>query len=462
MGLFVCAPMMSPANVRLTAIERPIETVERVFERNLWIEDAIENSPAWSRPLAHVLVGSSVPARADAIEAFGEVLAQRGLGRSEVGGETAEPDPALLDGLRARRAFLLADAGRIEEAQGDLDRLTATGHASFVDAVRRATSKVSSNDPRAFDAYEVALAGDEWVGSHLRMRLATAVGDRARAAEFEHAARARTADFTERVNGLTLIKSILLALGLGALLTWLARNRPATMTATAQIPPPWTFESGYAVCVRAAFGAIAVLIVVTSVDKWIGHDVLQTWSGLLVAIPVLWLTRRRLLRPLGLPFASAFGLAELKRPVGWIAFTLALFALEWLGSRVIVDVLHAGGIRSHWSEHVDVIALWSSDTSAFMNAFDGCVFAPIVGELGLRGLLFLTLRRHYGAWQSALFSSLLFGAGQFLSLPALAGVTWQGFVLALAFERTRSLAPSIACSMMSSLLATISTWLFWR
>ena len=70
------------------------------------------------------------------------MLSKRGYPRPEIGGGETAVDPALLDGLRARRVFLLADIDRIEEAQGDLQRLASVGHQTFVDGLRRATSKL--------------------------------------------------------------------------------------------------------------------------------------------------------------------------------------------------------------------------------------------------------------------------------------------------------------------------------
>jgi membrane protease YdiL (CAAX protease family) len=80
----------------------------------------------------------------------------------------------------------------------------------------------------------------------------------------------------------------------------------------------------------------------------------------------------------------------------------------------------------------------------------------------VRGLLFLTLRRHYGAWQSALFSSLLFSAAQFYSLPGLAAMTWEGFVYAMALEMSKSLVPNIAGQVLTSAVALTALWAFWR
>lgn len=461
-GLLVCTSMPGAENVRMMALERPIESVERVFERNLWTEDAIESLPSWSRSVARVLAGSSAPAREDAIAAFEEVLGKKGYPRPEMSGGETVVDPALLDGLRARRACLLAFGDRVEEARGDLERLTAIGHQSFVDGLLRATSRVKSDDLRPFEAYDTALAGEDWIGARLRLWLANATGDRARADEIGLAIRERRDVVTHKVMLVASAKALLLALGLGVLFAWLARNRPAATISSAEIPPAWTFESGYAVCVRSAFTVLLVMLAVMQIDAWLGFYALNLWGSLLVSLPMLWLVRRRLLRPLGATFRSAFGLSSFPRPLAWIGFTLALFALEWLGSRVIVDILHSGGIRSHWSEQIDPIAVWAPKPIALLSAFDDCVWAPIVIELGLRGLLFLTLRRHYNAWQSALLSSLLFGAAQFYSLPALAAVTWQGFVFALAFERTRSLAPCMASHMLSNVIAAATTWVFWR
>ncbi|MBL8857009.1 MAG: CPBP family intramembrane metalloprotease [Planctomycetes bacterium] len=461
-GLIVCSPMQNQSDVRMLHVVRPVETVQRLFERNLWIEEAIDDIPAQYRRVARILVGDSEPMRPAAIAAFDEVLQQNGYPARDLQGETKPVDPQLLDGLRARRAVLLLEANRNEEARVDMQRLSASGHAAFVEGLKLAFSTEPSTELRNIDEFEPGLAGDDWIGTMLRVRLERATNAGGVSGDTLLAINTRQQSVFGRVVLMAALRVALLLAGFIVILSWLVRNRPAIPSGGADIPPVWTFESGYSTAVRVAFAAIAVQFVVTITDAGLGQPLLRVVSATLCALPLLWLVRRRLLRPLGATFDSAFGLSPFVRPLNWIGVALAVHAIQWLGVQVLVDGLLATGVKSHWSGQVDSIVLWVARPLALVEVFDVCVVAPIAVELGLRGLMFLTLRRHYGAWQSALFSSLLFAAAQFDSMPGMVATAWVGFVYAMTYERTRSLVPNIAAGMLAGALAYAHIWAFWR
>jgi membrane protease YdiL (CAAX protease family) len=460
-GLLVCTPMQGQENLRMMSLAQPIETAERVFESNLWIQDAVEATPPIRRELVQLFAGSAEPAREAAIAAFEDILRKNGYPRPELKGEGA-PEPLALDGMRARRTILLLDAGRVEEAEADLQRLSTAGHESFVAALRRAFALGRSGDLRPYDQYDTTLAGNEWIGASLRMRLARATNDAARADELERSIGLRLVEMSRRLVIIAGAQAAVILLGLVVIGTWLVRNRPPLLAGSADIPPVWTFETGYATAVRAAFAAIVVWLLVSQVDVWVGGDFGRLGGEVLAGLPLLWLIRRRLLRPLATTYSAAFGFGSVTRPLGWISLALAIVTIQWLGSELIVDGLHAAGVRSHWAEGLQATVLIDSPAGAALESGLRCFAAPFFVELGVRGLLFLTLRRHYGAWQSALFSSLLFSAAQFYSLPGLAAMTWEGFVYAMAFEMSKSLVPNIAGQVLTNVLALAALWAFWR
>jgi membrane protease YdiL (CAAX protease family) len=79
------------------------------------------------------------------------------------------------------------------------------------------------------------------------------------------------------------------------------------------------------------------------------------------------------------------------------------------------------------------------------------LLTPLFEEILFRGLLFFTLRNRFGAWNSALMSSLFFSLVHFYSLPGFLMTFWSGFVWAIAFERTGSLLPGIAAHAIYNL-----------
>jgi membrane protease YdiL (CAAX protease family) len=456
-------------SARLFLLEKPVETSERVFERSLWIDDAITTLPEWSQRFVRTIVDAGPSTREDAIRAFTEVLTAAGSPKLAPDGKPATIDPLLLDGLRARRMVLLADVDRLEEAAGDVRTLIADGHPSFVDAVKRAWSRVHSDDVRAFAAYDVSIAGEDWIGKHLQHRLALATGSDDVRASIERSILERRGEVAARLRRVVLAEILPLLAGFVILLVWIARNRPMGIQSSAEIPPTWSFQDGYGVVVRSAFGAIGIAIVLGQLAAWLDHsghtrwaEALTAWSALLVSLPMLWLLRKRLLAPFGRPFGATFGLKSFPRPLWWIGFTLALFALDQLGSRAIVDLFRLGGIGMHWSEGFVSFALWGHKPLVLANSIDACAWSPFFEELGFRGLLYATLRRHYRPGQAALFSGAVFGMAHFHSLPGLMSLTWSGFVYALAYERCRSILPGIVCSAWATAFAIAATIYFYR
>jgi membrane protease YdiL (CAAX protease family) len=459
-GLLAC--LSGTDDARLTLVERPIETAQRVFERNLWIEDALATFPRWTQGVVGRLIQTDSSTREEAIEVFEDILQKNGYPPRELDGGTTPVEPMLLNGLRARRAVLLAEVGRMEEAQVELQQLVVAGHADFADAVERAYARVRSDDGRPFAAYVISIAGDDWIGKRLQLRLAMAAGSDDLRSELERTIRVRRDVFADRLATSVLIEVVPLVLGFLVLLVWIARNRPQVPTSTAEIPPPWTMQDGHAVIVRAAFFAIGILVVLGQVALWLDAPLVTSWSALMMFLPMLWLVRRHLLRSTGTTLGAAFGLTRFPRPLAWIGFVLGLFAVDQLGSHAIFDLFRLGGIGPSWSEGFVPFAVWKPRSLVILQSIDGCAWAPVLLEIGFRGLLYATLRCRYRPWQAALLSAALFGAPHVHSVPGWASITWSGFVYALAFERCRSLVPGILCHAWSCGFGLATTWVFYR
>ena len=115
-----------------------------------------------------------------------------------------------------------------------------------------AYAKVSVDDARTFPGYDVAIAGDEWIGKRLQLRLAIATHDDVVRVRLESEIRGRLARFADHATRLALAWTIPTLLGLVVFLVWLARNRPDGPVSTALSPPAWLFENGYAVQIGRA------------------------------------------------------------------------------------------------------------------------------------------------------------------------------------------------------------------
>jgi membrane protease YdiL (CAAX protease family) len=90
-----------------------------------------------------------------------------------------------------------------------------------------------------------------------------------------------------------------------------------------------------------------------------------------------------------------------------------------------------------------------------VSGFVVVVLAPLAEETFFRGFLYKALRRRYSVWPAALLSSLFFGLVHFaglkflLIIPALIVV---GLILALVYERRRSLLASVAAHATFNLI----------
>lgn len=452
-ALLTLVAMRSGANVevlRIELLERPFATAERVFERDLELEDGLARRSDWVQRVLAPALGPAANVREEAIAAWLDVETRKPRG--------TEPDRDR-DRLMASRAVLCAEAGRLDEMPAELDLLRDHGHGAFVDALRLAYGPRSSApiDDAAFE-----LLGDGWCASLARERAARTVRDDARAdaIAFERASRAdaRTASllrFAWAYVGL-------FAIGLLVVLAWLARDRPAVVQGSAAIPPAWTFDSGVAVLVRAAFFGLAILYAGSWIDDAAGGTGFVLWGGVVASIPMFVLARRRLAAAPAQSLASAFGLAHFPRPHLWIALVVGTFAVEQLGARAIEALLALAGVAPHWTERVLESSLTDGRFALAVSALDLATWTPFVEEIAFRGLLFLTLRRAQSPLIAALFSAALFGSLHVQSLPSLLAITWSGFVWALAVERSKSLAPGMACHALDNVFALAASLLLYR
>jgi hypothetical protein len=218
-------------------LERPIDTAIRIFERDLEIDDGLQRMPAWSHAMLAVR------------RRFGHRCAGRGDRRvrgTDRGQGTAAARRAGSAHARARsRARRAARATRRAPPRSRAARERArkistssrrTGHQSFVDALNVAYSSARDADgAHASGSFDVSIAGDGLD----RPARATAARERdarrggARATRRRNRRARGTRHAQDPIIGAAYL--VPLALGLAALLVWLARNRPETVRANAPI-----------------------------------------------------------------------------------------------------------------------------------------------------------------------------------------------------------------------------------
>lgn len=170
-------------------------------------------------------------------------------------------------------------------------------------------------------------------------------------------------------------------------------------------------------------------------------------------------------------FAGAayyFGVRRPRRT--WADFGLRPFDPRWLvaalllaaavlpvraGAALLAEAL-AGGSLSDLQSRMDIIAPGGSLGLNFLVTLLGVgVLAPIAEELYFRGLLHRWFRSRFSFWPAVLLSSGIFALGHFDSLAVVASTFILGIILAVTFERGRSLWLPILIHMINNSLAVV-------
>jgi membrane protease YdiL (CAAX protease family) len=421
-----------PTLVRALAFDRAPESVTRVCERRLELAAALDDLPAWERQALTPFVPADSQTFDDAVRSFRAVFEVGHRWREDADDAERAAHVAELDGLRARRALLLAGRGRIEEAQGDLDELARDGHDEFVAAVRALPSGRSRVE-------DLALAGDGWIA---RVAVARLRGEaRPTPGRAVHMA-------LNWARGLACTT----ALGVLVLLGWLLRDRPDVTAGTIVLPSPWTPQLGFAVLVRAAFYAVVILAISWGWGEVAHSGLPRAFGTAAAALPLFHLVRRHLVRPHRLETLDVIGVPAVRSTV--VLSSLALFAVVQVGGRALATAATAVGAAEPWTFRVSPSTIWSSDAAFAFEAAIQLIFGVLAIELAFRGVLFPSLRHVHGPIHSAVLTGMLFSAVHFASLPTMLALAWGGFAAALAVERTRSLLPAIACAVFSGLFET--------
>jgi membrane protease YdiL (CAAX protease family) len=136
---------------------------------------------------------------------------------------------------------------------------------------------------------------------------------------------------------------------------------------------------------------------------------------------------------------------------GIVLFALALTAVDQAGCLVIQNGAEWIGLTPKWEEGLDETILFGSLPLALFTMVDGVIWAPLFEEIVFRGLLYVTLRTRLTPIPAALLSAGLFGAVHPYSLVGFLEVTWTGFILAIGYEKCRSLWPCIFAHFFNNL-----------
>ena len=423
----------------LDTLERPEESLERVVTRDMDFRAVARTAPRWERRLLALAFSSDAGARADAIAWYEELARVEGSPLAEL-----------------YRIILLAEDGQTEAAES-----VTTAWAPTDDAARRLAAWARAAYEAEVPAPEELRAAIEavrrelppgWFADRLVIRLASRLGDAALVAERERAIQARGAPLLRRLRAILVGETLLVLVGLVALVAWLVGpGGRAARVAMAPMPPPWTALDGLGLFARGAVGLVGVAVVWPFLPD-------RAWSTLLVSVLQTIPLGGYLLWYCGgswRTLADTFGLRV--RRSAWptlLRATLGLVGVSTLAD-VLVDLAGARlGVETHWTDGFQERLVWGTPAEVVADAIDSCAFAPILEEPLFRGVLYATLRLRLGPAPATLVSAALFALAHGYGVVGFVSVFVSGVLWALAYERTRSLLPGMLAHAVSNIQAT--------
>jgi membrane protease YdiL (CAAX protease family) len=454
----------------LENFERPVETTVRVQERNLLADEDGTPSQGTLRWLRSMVAGSGEEGRREAIEAYRQALSFVAA-HPQSEDSTRSPGPLLL-----RLAVTLLEAGRTEEAQPVLARLDQEEGdprlaASVVRFAYGSGSPITDEARAALSSLlsRAAAPVPAWTSLHLEARLAERLGQPERAAAARSALTALGERYGGRVTALGVAYYALVLAGLACLIAGGLRRRHGEggrlafpELASGWPSPPWTFGDGWSVAVRSAGAALLVAVfAVVVLQGTLGIERVPLLT-LVAGLPMLLMIERRLLGPAHLQLREAFGLRPRVSATVVAAAALALVAIEQGLVMLVSYLAHRAGHDVSWASSIEEELIFASPAALVSQLLDMVVAAPVLEEIGCRGLIYGTLRTRLPPWPAALISAALFAMVHLYSPVGFISLFVGAVASALVYERTRSLLPSIAAHGVNNLFAVLVEPLLFR
>ena len=424
----------------LDTLERPEESLERVVTRDMDFRAAARTAPRWERRLLALAFSSDAGARADAIAWYEELARVEGSPLAEL-----------------YRIILLAEDGQTEAAES-----VTTAWAPTDDAARRLAAWARAAYEAEVPAPEELRAAIEavrrelppgWFADRLVIRLASRLGDAALVAERERAIQARGAPLLRRLRAILVAETLLVLVGLVALVAWLVgprRSRGPRRDGADPAAVDRPRRAG-ALCPRRRG---------------------PRRRGRRVAVPagprVVHLARLgppddppRRLPPLVLRriVEDPRGHVRAPRPAGRRGpRSCGRRSDSWACRRSPTCWSTSPGRASAWRRTGPTASRSGScgarPAEVVADAIDSCAFAPILEEPLFRGVLYATLRLRLGPAPATLVSAALFALAHGYGVVGFVSVFVSGVLWALAYERTRSLLPGMLAHAVSNIQAT--------
>jgi len=358
-----------------------------------------------------------------------------------------------IEKLRAHLIVILCEARRFSEAKYETAHLgDGEDSRNFQQAVKAAYFEEPYFDEKNSVRYTKILESG-WARSRLEARLDLL--SKAKPTWTESWLRQQAKDWMAKLFVLSFVTLGLLIAGAYFFATILVPRWKAGFT---EDTDPWPAGEGYGIFARSiCYGTLLYFII----PRLPGNlRLLQFWNALILWGPTVWWFRHRISKPDNKKFADYFGLNLKQLQFGLlIGAGVALFAANYAGTITITKGLEAVGIKMHWAEGLNEYLMYETWLWRLAIFIEAVIWAPILEEILFRGLFFGALRKQMNWICAALISGLCFGAVHFYSYPGFLMVTFFGFVMALGYQKTGSLIPSIVAHALTNfILVWSSIW----
>lgn len=353
------------------------------------------------------------------------------------------------DHLIAHLVVLLLEEGRDEDALRYLEQLRTEQPepSRFTDMLRTAYPKLGS--PGAVEpSSDVPLLGWGWTARTVSVRLKDQGVD---PTTFGLPAEP-LADLPDVVASSARVLSteitVLVLTLAAAVYVW--RKRLFRQIADGMVVTMWPLSNVIGVLARALpYGILATI----PVYMWSESTTADQVAWFVSSIPFLYLMHRYLVRP-G-TWAYTFGLrVRSNTGLSWVWIGVAAGGI-CLTADIGLQLFGRSNVQVPWSDFLIGDSLHLSSFDFAVMALYVTVGAPLVEEIAFRGTVYPTLRRWLGPGVAAVASALLFGSLHLYSPAGFLIVTWVGLVLAVTYERTRSLLPCILAHAVNNALVVL-------
>ncbi len=449
----------SPGSGGACRLARPYATTVRVMENMLRLEAAMGRS---ARPaeaaIFHALGLASSSAKGDALYAYEELLSCDDAVLSSVERRS----------LRARVGVLYGEIGRLRDAAkfvAPLPRHAAQGAVARAVAAAYGLGAAPPLGPTDLEA--LGTMGPGWTTDVLGVRVARGMAepDPSRLLRRRSILRRRGLERLSRLRLLAFIHLLLIVPGLAFIAAWLLGKRVRPRMGSGRIPAPWSTELAVAVGVRgAALGVLAFVLVAgaLSASGLVAPDsptMALGWATPVLLLPVVMLCSRRLFAPhvdSSDPLLEGLGVNPPDRSLpSMLVNSLMPMSVVLLGGVAVRRVLWLTGLEAHFVDVVVEPLIWGGPVGTALVTLEVVAWAPLLEEVIFRGVVYATARRHLAPSVAVPVTALLFGALHLYSLGGFIEVVFTGVVFAVAYERTRSLAPAIAAHAVGNAVAVL-------